>query len=553
MSSKKILSEISNFEIQKASIQSLADRPNNVSRYGDGGLTAEELKKRFDAFPRLAQEKINELIRVLSSEEASKYIGINNIAGKDNLFDFLALFDDATKESIAKYIQVLYTEESAAEAKSKPLDEVIADMQARIASNAATTNFNKERLETICPIVISHSSRLDNHEERLQGIETYLGGDNFILDDTVAYQKVIPANAVGKAKILKIGGMIYKDGNVLKQAKVSELKSEGANKFDDSKISYVVQSGGEQSEAFGTVDNGVLIAKKGYYGNILSWHPFKAYLKKGTYTVSADVYIPTGGAPTLSLTLGVVSGTSSNSLTYIKKTEINSYDAWQRASVSIEVGADGTYLLSAQGNGDASMYRDMDVRFKNISVRSDSSTDYTPYIKHSLVIPSKAQVSNGINEGCYDYLDLARKTVTKNVGVVDLGSLNWAISNNIFVSDAIADMQLGIPSIIPNAICSKYNIAPTNDTSTDKTLTISAGQKVWIVDSAYTDVAAFKAAMAGVVLCYELAVSKTIDVSADLPDPYIEVEGSGTVTAVNEYGYAAPSEIKYLVTYPKEV
>jgi hypothetical protein len=183
----------------------------------------------------------------------------------------------------------------------------------------------------------------------------------------------------------------------------------------------------------------------------------------------------------------------------------------------------------------------------------EMATDYTPYAKHSLVIPAKAQVSNGINEDCYDYLDFARKKVIKNVGVVDLGSLNWAISNNIFVSDAIADMQLGIPSKFPNAICSKYNIAPTNDTSTDKTLTISAEQKVWIVDSAYTDAAAFKAAMAGVMLCYELAVSDTIDVSADLPDPYIEVEGGGTVTAVNEYRYAVPSEIKYLVTYPKEV
>jgi hypothetical protein len=58
-----------------------------------------------------------------------------------------------------------------------------------------------------------------------------------------------------------------------------------------------------------------------------------------------------------------------------------------------------------------------------------------------------------------------------------------------------------------------------------------------------------------ITFCYELAVPVVTDISEYIAanDNLIEVEAGGTITAVNEHNFAAPSSIKYLVTYPKEV
>ena len=69
-----------------------------------------------------------------------------------------------------------------------------------------------------------------------------------------------------------------------------------------------------------------------------------------------------------------------------------------------------------------------------------------------------------------------------------------------------------------------------------------------IHDSAYTDAATFKAAMSGVMLVYELAEPEVTDISYLITaDNLIGVEGGGTLTFENEYGYAVPSEVEYQV------
>lgn len=38
-------------ELREKSVSSLSDKPNSPSRYGEGGMTAKELKARYDALP----------------------------------------------------------------------------------------------------------------------------------------------------------------------------------------------------------------------------------------------------------------------------------------------------------------------------------------------------------------------------------------------------------------------------------------------------------------------------------------------------------------------
>jgi hypothetical protein len=69
-----------------------------------------------------------------------------------------------------------------------------------------------------------------------------------------------------------------------------------------------------------------------------------------------------------------------------------------------------------------------------------------------------------------------------------------------------------------------------------------------ICTSQYTDATTFKSAMSGVMLYYELATPEVTDISDLLSaDNFLAVEGGGTVTAVNENGLEAPSEITYML------
>ena len=73
-------------------------------------------------------------------------------------------------------------------------------------------------------------------------------------------------------------------------------------------------------------------------------------------------------------------------------------------------------------------------------------------------------------------------------------------------------------------------------------------------DTAYTDATAFKQAMQGVILYYELANPIVTDISDLIPDDFlrnIEVEAGGSITFKNsngdDYRIPVPSEEEYVV------
>ena len=75
-----------------------------------------------------------------------------------------------------------------------------------------------------------------------------------------------------------------------------------------------------------------------------------------------------------------------------------------------------------------------------------------------------------------------------------------------------------------------------------------------MLDTAYTDATAFKQAMQGVILYYELATPIVTDISSLIPDDFlrnIEVEAKGSVTFKNsngdDYRIPVPSEEEYIV------
>lgn len=161
-----------------------------------------------------------------------------------------------------------------------------------------------------------------------------------------------------------------------------------------------------------------------------------------------------------------------------------------------------------------------------------TATSYEPY-----VTPTEYPVSLG--QTVYGgTLDVVTGVLTVDRAMVDLGSLTWNyVSGSSFNLRSTNNIGVVLPatiSTVPNAISSVYPVRSYSVTSdTDKSLTIvfatsAQAGKVWVHDTSYTDATAFKTAMNGVQLVYELATPTTVQLS---PTEVKTLLGSNSVWA----------------------
>lgn len=165
-----------------------------------------------------------------------------------------------------------------------------------------------------------------------------------------------------------------------------------------------------------------------------------------------------------------------------------------------------------------------------------------------------------------NYVDYENKQYHQCVGSVDLETLNWkfntssGVGNHFYGSVKHLNFKyLGaFGTTTYNALCSKYRtVVRSSNVFVDKTITIDGVgdrvSQVQIKDTAYTDVSAFKEAMSGVMLYYELATPIVTDISSLIPDDFlrnIEVEAGGSITFKNSndnYHIPVPNEEEYVV------
>lgn len=135
MSELKKIPIITEANMRGKTIGELSDRPNQTSRFGQG-LTAQELKERFDAFPELIKDKINDIIKMISSKDATKYIRLPSVE-ESSLYDFLNLFGVKQSEedqSIADFIYAMYALKNETEEQSHSVSEILDQIAKDIAS-----------------------------------------------------------------------------------------------------------------------------------------------------------------------------------------------------------------------------------------------------------------------------------------------------------------------------------------------------------------------------------------------------------------------------------
>ena len=172
------------------------------------------------------------------------------------------------------------------------------------------------------------------------------------------------------------------------------------------------------------------------------------------------------------------------------------------------VGEEG-YLEVCQRNRDSiNSYADYEYQ---IEVGS-TATPYEPY--QGQTIPIDWQTEAGTVYG--GHLDVLSGVLTVDMAMVDLGTLNWSYYVGSTYMMFITTDSLGMAQRVGwNGLCSAYPLIETPMASLpDKAISTRYDDgRLRIGDTSYTDATAFKAAMTGQTLAYELATPITIQIT----------------------------------------
>jgi len=193
----------------------------------------------------------------------------------------------------------------------------------------------------------------------------------------------------------------------------------------------------------------------------------------------------------------------------------------------------------------------------NLSWSGWRNGEYEPYEKHEYDLPDV--VLRGIPKLDSDnnlYFDgdysLPSGETHRRYGVVDLGTLNWNYSQLDGIYQFSANVLTPSKwSAIPNIIVSNGYIPVSYSTlylgAGDKQIACLGGNSIRIKDSSYTNATAFKQAMQGVYLVYEL-----VEPTTETTDTYQELQivndfGTEEFTCI---GYNESTELATTISIP---
>lgn len=226
----------------------------------------------------------------------------------------------------------------------------------------------------------------------------------------------------------------------------------------------------------------------------------------------------------------------------------------------ITTPSNARYITITLGGSYGTTYNN-DISINRIS----TDTSYHSYRHNEYPIPQaiKSLEGYGWSAGnAYNEVDFERKKFIKRVGRVDLGSLTWSKSSTyseLFystISGCKTDTSSGAGV---HSLCGKYenyiglfsNMPDKSNRCGGRYISSTINGELLIKDSDYSSstASAFKTAMNGVYLYYELATPIEIDIT-DILEPF-NVEDGGTITFHNSngdgYGIPVPSTEEYLV------
>lgn len=192
-------------------------------------------------------------------------------------------------------------------------------------------------------------------------------------------------------------------------------------------------------------------------------------------------------------------------------------------------------------------------KIENIQIELNSTTTaYESYQENKIDLLS-TQTLNGIN-GVNDYIEVIDKgnglydlKKTQNIDSVDLGTLDWAVDSSNFYSSSISSVikPPANDNSVGNYACQKYVNCALSKSFVDGDFSVNSSGFVYFRNSAYTTVAAFKTAMNGVILYYQLKTPVTTTIATNLTYNQVSaVRTNGGLLLVNDNNnqkYAQPN------------
>ena len=349
----------------------------------------------------------------------------------------------------------------------------------------------------------------------------------FETDSETAYQKAVPTG--GKLMSVKsIGGHSEVIDGEIVSAGVTEVVEQGRNLFDV-----------EKCAALGL-----------YYGFEIDTNKTLQIALKDEKTCPTNV------------SFGIVyvhGNTMANWLITsngVRETITNSRDMTDSTQIMVACYPDNKETM--QSIADA-----FDIMLVDGIYKSDTMPAYAPYHSNVYPIPENIRALPGYGWSAgtaRNYVDYENKKYYQCVGSVDLGTLTWTAGESVsFKTHHLAGQKLTKSySIAPNFVCPKYSTKTQNESWGKTSITgISATSNVngyiYVNDTSYTDATAFKQAMQGVMLYYELETPIVTDISDLIPDDFlrnVEVEAGGSITfrsSNDSYRIPVPNEEEYIV------
>lgn len=363
----------------------------------------------------------------------------------------------------------------------------------------------------------------------------------FETDSETAYQKAVPTG--GKLMSVKsIGGHSEVIDGEIVSAGVTEVVEQGKNLFDYTDKTY-------HGANVNKVENGVIYTK-GLTTTALNIPT----IAENKYTLSFKVKSNAANQGGLRWSLQKGKNTSYAHDSSLIKSEVGyAANTEYQAVVTFVADTDFVSLCTIVGM----IY---DVQLEN----GDTATNYSPFYQTAYQIPEAIRNLPGYGWSAgtaRNYVDYENKRYVQCVSSVDLGTLSWRVGDSVsFETFQLKGQKLTKNyDIAPNILCSKYPAKTQNElwgktNVTGITTNANVDGCVHVNDTSYTDATAFKQAMQGVILYYELANPIVTDISSILPDDFLrnmEVEALGSVTFKksngDSYRIPVPSEEEYIV------
>lgn len=183
----------------------------------------------------------------------------------------------------------------------------------------------------------------------------------------------------------------------------------------------------------------------------------------------------------------------------------------------------------------------VDINSFSLSAGIDDTNSYT-YQENKIDLLSTQEL-NGIN-GVNDYIEVIDKgnglydlKKTKNIDSVDLGTLDWAVDGTNFYSNSISSVikPPADDNSVGNYTCQKYVNVALSKSFVDGDFGVNSSGYLYFRNSAYTTAAAFKTAMNGVILHYQLKTPVITTIATNLTYNQVSaIRTNGELLLVND-------------------